>query len=146
MIHEKIFFILRILARNLSIVQSAFGKDFVTARQGTVDFDLARIANFVTLFATFVILFAVCLVAGANLGTHVLFMVGIVLYVAGLDALVTAVEADVARMRAFGFFRVVSAGNFDFMATLQSHLLWELAFDLVRINKALDSFGLVAAF
>ena len=119
----------------------------MAARQGASDVELTRVANFVTLFATFVILFAVCLVAGANLGTHVLFMVGIVLYVAGLDALVTAVEADVARMRAFGFFRVVSASNFVlFMATRQSNLLWDfkIAFDFIRIDETLDSFGNMA--
>ena len=100
-----------------------------------------------TLFSALVILFAVGLIAGANLGANVLFVMGVVLYVAGLDALVTAVETNVARMRAFGFFRVVSASNFVlFMATRQSNLLWDfkIAFDFIRIDETLDSFGNMA--
>ena len=118
----------------------------MTARQGAGDVDVARIASFVALFAALVILFAIGLIASANLGADVLVVMGVVLDVAQVDALVAAVEADVARPGTFERLGIVSAGHLDSVAAAwERHFFGDFAFDLVRIDKAFDSFGNMAA-
>jgi len=136
--NHKLLPTVNLLAKYFFVVQPALGKDRVATRKCAIHLHFTWITLFETFFAAFVILLAVYFVPPANLGASVVGVSRIGLHMTLLGTLVTTIQTDVARRRADGFFRLVSAFYFDFVIAMrEDYGLWKLAFVCSGISMAL---------